>query len=164
MKIRLLALTLVMTTGVFTSSNGFAVDFPEGCDRLNQSDLDGLYSHLVPDVFFGMKAGETISISANTPTSSGTPTDIILSVDESQVDSDVFPGALSHQFLTDGLFEIQWTGSPGNSTWSVECELIDVVTPVIPVIPVPTLSWQGIAVLVTLLTGIAFYRRRKLVN
>ena len=136
------------------STSGIAqvpVPISAGCAEINAvSDLSSGGSFINDFLAY-----ERIVLTADLP-DSGTPTGITLSVDSTEVDSDGFPGEVSYQILVDGSAEILYRSEGGSVTWEGTC-----APGKPPSNSIPALSWQGITVLVTLLTGFAYYRRRK---
>ena len=165
MKIKSFAFILILSTGLIASINGFAqVRISEGCNRLNEPDLDGQYFAPDPLIQLPFFANERIVVSAGAPEVDGVSTKIDLFV-PFVVDTDGFPGTVSHLFLTDYPDEtdniVHWGTDGGLPTWTVECFPAGAPTPT-PSASIPTLNWQGIAMLILVLVGFAYYRSRKI--
>ena len=165
MKFKSIVFYLVFVSGLATSTSGITqVQIAAGCDYLNNQEVESYSSTRGILKFY---AGERIVISSGLPANSGTPVTTILSLDSVVVDTDGFPGTVSHTFLVDRAVQILWAiegSNPyngGNVTWTTDCNTGDVIY--VPQYPnaIPTLNWQGVAVLITLLTGFAYYHRRK---
>lgn len=151
------SIALALVLGLITS--GFAqAKISVGCKELNHPSLDVLAAGGVGSYPFF--AGETVVMSAKPPVT-GTPTSLELFFALVSIDADGFPGTLSHQFLADQTGQILWTVFGGSATWDVECFAVQAVE---PATPVPGLNWQGIVILVMLLSGFVYFRRRRIVS
>ena len=165
MKFKSIVFYLVFASGLATSTSGITqVQIEAGCDFLRNQEVDS-YSSTYGTLEFN--AGERIVISSGLPANSGTPITTILSLDSVVVDTDGFPGTVSYKFLVDRTVQILWAiegSNPyngGNVTWTTDCIADDVVYVPYNSTGIPTLKWQGVAVLITLLTGFAYYHRGK---
>jgi putative transposase len=141
-------------SGLTTSVNGYAQsELSEGCDLYNQLSLDKVTSGIIGNhPFF---AGEKIVASANNP-SEGTPTTIEFIVDNNLVDSDGFPGSVQQRFSTDATFDVVLKVDSGGATWTIAC------FPPATAKAIPTITWQGIIMLMALLSGFAYYYHKRI--
>lgn len=177
MKSKFVVPTILLSATLTSSVSGFVAEIPDACEYINNSDFNGIYKSVVEEVFFMFSAGDTLSIEAtrpivvsfglvdSPPTSLGPlSTSIELYVDDILVDADEYPGALSYQFSTDGRFEVRWLADAGYVNWTTVCSPqtnAPSISAPIPT-PIPTLTWQGLVVLVGLMAGLAYYRRNKI--
>jgi hypothetical protein len=162
MSIKSITLAFVMAMGLTTSAGGVAqTGLSEGCDYVNNDFYDAAYGDSGSnDRDFA--ANEIIIVSATTPIITGTPTTISFFVNGIEVDTDGFPGTVSYRVLADGPVLPSWRIDNANVSWTAECFAGEPLPSVAT--PIPTLGWQGIALLATLLAGFAYYRRRKVIT
>ena len=167
MKIKFFAPILILALGLITTAEGLAQEqISEICRAINNNSgpSEQKYRAALMDLseFF---AGERIVVSSGAPFD-GTPTQTELSIDITEiVDTDGFPGTVSYQFLVDESVRVGWEVSGPvypNVTWTIDCypDELPTLTPT----PIPTLNWQGLALLVMLLMGFTHYRRRKIIS
>lgn len=158
MRTSLVVVKLFITLALVTGISGFAYAAPsEGCVLFNNSPVSSITSG------FGgggsnMFAGERVIYTAEPPTN-GSPTTITLEAGLQSdptpdfVDSTSFPGSVSYVFPESNEYQSVARVDTGAATFSVRC---------IPVPEtVPTLSWQGLTMLIMFLTGFAYYRRKR---
>ena len=162
MSVKSITLALVLALGLTTGTSGVAqTGLSEGCDYVNNDFYDAAYG----DSGWNLRdfaANEKIVVTAAAPIINGTPTKISFYLDNVEVDTDGFPGTVSYQVLADGPVLPSWDIDSGTVTWTAECFADE--PPPSSATPVPTLSWQGIALLITLLAGFAYYRRRNFIT
>lgn len=161
MGIKHLAFSLVLIMGLIICTGGEAqVAASRGCDVINGDFFDGEYNsgQMQKDFF----SGERLEFNSAAPVTSGEPTETRLLVNSVLVDSDGFPGTVTYQFTSDENAFIQW-GVTGTVQWTSRCFPATDAQPGTAT-PIPTLSWQGIMVLVALLMGFGYYRRRKITS
>jgi len=162
MNIKSITLALVMALGLTTSASGVAqVQLSDGCDFVNSDIFDAQYGSVGP-IMRVFATNERILLSTASPISTGTPTTTSLFINSTEVDTDGFPGTVSYQFLGDGSAQVDWEIDSGNVTWTAECFVDD--PPPSSATPIPTLGWQGLALLATLLAGFTYYRRRNFIT
>jgi hypothetical protein len=164
MKFKSFTFSLVLALGLATSMSGVAqAQIESGCDYLRNNNEDNYYHSTIGTLKFN--AGETIVISSGEPSDDSPHVATQLTLDGILVDTDGFPGTVHYQFLADRTVQIQWyiegtnVFNGGNVTWTTKCIQIGQYKGSSE--SIPTLSWQGITVLITLLTGFTYYRRRK---
>lgn len=161
MKIKSFAVSLLLLTGLLTSLNSYSQAAPgNGCYSWGSvNNLPINVSYVPGDYQFF--AGETLILSFAAPVT-GSPTDVHFYKDyvgaPALLGSTTFPGTIRYTFpadevVSDMAFVVFPLGSQVTGTFS--CEQ--------PNRPIPTLNWQGSVVLVSLLAGFAYYRRRKVV-
>lgn len=159
MKIRPLVIVLILG---LISIDGFAQAAPlSGCEAFRDTASFSVSVWYIPGDY-QFYAGETLFVSV-TPPVVGSPTLVELifgyaTPGFSVMASTTVPGIMSYTFPANELVTnlgLQTFPFPDSVTVKFSC--------VKPATPVPTLNWQGIAALVTLLTGFAYYRRRKVV-
>lgn len=159
MKISSFARAFLFATGLILTNVGFAQSpFSQGCNGINNPDFDAQYADTNPGPW-AFNADETIQMTAGPPDSTG-QTNVRLYVDSDLVDSVTFPGTVSYTFPTNMTVDVEWITS-NNATWVVECSVESTPPPSSSNTSIPTLNRIGIAVLVALLAGFAFFTTRK---
>lgn len=104
-----------------------AQELSPGCAAANAGNLDGLYSQ--GGWLFGrtFAAGETLTVSARTPTRPPLtgPASITLKIGGVTVDTASFPGTVTYAFTAAGAYTASWSVTSGSgstkATWRVSC-------------------------------------------
>ena len=162
MNVKSITLALVLALGLTTGASGVAqTGLSEGCDYVNNNFFDAEYGSSGSNARV-FAANETIVVSATAPIVTGTPTKISFFLNSTEIDTDGFPGTVSYKILSDGSPLPSWFVDNGVVNWTAECFADE--PPSSSSTPIPTLGWQGIALLATLLAGFAYYRRRNVIT
>jgi hypothetical protein len=91
-----------------------------GCDGLNDPFFDQYYGSA--EFNAGFAAGEQLTMTAGEP-SSGSPTQVTLSVNSVLVDSP-YPGTAQYTIPASGTYNVGWGVGPSkDASWSVSCAL-----------------------------------------
>jgi hypothetical protein len=97
-----------------------------GCTAINDPAWDGNYGGGGPGAH-DFYAGETLTMTAGTPTVGGTPDTLRLFIGVTLVDTESFPGTLTYTFPADTNTTVSWdtlllSGDAPDVTWTVSCE------------------------------------------
>ena len=97
----------------------------EGCERLNDPNLDGRYDPTQPPLgTLTFAAGDRISVSAREP-SEARPDTVVLTVG-AQLQQTTYPGTLAYVIPSIGAYDVVWyvessVGTSPLATWEVSC-------------------------------------------
>jgi len=153
MKLKSFLIAVVLLSTLTTGAPGLAqTKLSIGCDYINGASWPITASRIQLFLEFAEKERIIASTTSNLSTGTPIPTQTQLYIDDVLVDKDDFPGVVAYRFLADGARNVSWEVDPGNALWTIRCLANQ------PSATVPTLGWKGVALLASLLAGIACFR------
>lgn len=124
------AIAAALAAAALAPSAAGAQELSPGCAAANGGNLDGLYSQ--GGWLFGrtFAAGETLTVSAQTPTRpplTGSAS-ITLKISGVTVDTTSFPGTVRYAFTAAGAYTASWSVTSGTrstkATWRISCSRV----------------------------------------